>query len=133
MSRFVLPWALVACILVPVPTVAPAQPVVRQKYLRKGYWRTVETFVNSSATLVFLGPACCQVKLVSFPGTGGNQRQALDGVNLKTVKVGGARGLFGRVQVRVPADTTARYVVWPGDLVLSFQDLQKALELLRRL
>ncbi|MCI0462407.1 MAG: hypothetical protein L0Z62_36105 [Gemmataceae bacterium] len=131
MSRFVLLASLAACLMGLAPASASAQPVVREKSLKKGDWRTVETFVNSSATLIFLGPADCQVKLVSFPGTRGNQRQTLDGVNPKIVKVGGVRGLFGRVQVRVPENMTVRYVVWPGGLILGSEHIQKALELLR--
>jgi hypothetical protein len=109
--------------------------VVREKHLKPGDWRTVETFVNSSAKIIFLGPAGCRVKLVSFPGTKGNQRQVLDGVNPKIVKVSGLRGLFGRVQVRIPdamtEGVTVRYVVWPGELILGPVDIQKVLDLIR--
>jgi hypothetical protein len=131
MSRLVLLCVPVVCVIGLVPTPAAAKPVVREKTIKKGAWRTVETFVNSSATIFFLSPANCQVKLVSFPGTKGNQRQTLDGVKIKTVKVGGVRGLFGRVQVRASETTTVRYVVWPGDLILGPVDTLKVLELLR--
>jgi hypothetical protein len=133
MSRFVLLSSVAAFLVGLAPALASAQPVVIEKYLRKGDWRTVETFINSSATVVFIGPANCQVKLVSFPGHPGSQRQTLDGMTARSVKVGGLGGLFGRVQVRVPEDMAVRYVVWPGGTILSSDDIRQALDLLRGL
>ena len=92
----------------------PAAEVFREKFVRAGDWRTLETFFNASGTAFFLHPRGAQIKVrygVGFLGFD-RQKQTLDGINEKSLSVGGA-GTYAqaRMQIQVSSDTWVRYVV----------------------
>ena len=92
--------------------------VTRIKFVTEGGWRTLETFLNASATGVFDKPAGAVIKVrygVGFLGFD-RQKQTLDGRNPRRLEVGSAGSLArARMQIRVDRDTDVTYtVILPG-------------------
>ena len=85
--------------------------------VRAGGWRTLESYWNTSGTAFFRMPAGAQIKVrygVGFLGVD-SMKQRLDGVNTKTLRVGGGSLAYARMQIKVQTDTNVTYDLYPGD------------------
>lgn len=92
------------------------QPIVKSKRIKKGGWRTLESFWNSQADIVFRKPAGAKVKVRYGVGSlaKDRQKQTLPGNKPLLVEVGKYSVLRARVQIYVEADTDVTYSVYPG-------------------
>jgi hypothetical protein len=82
---------------------------VREKFVRSGDWRTLETFWNVTTTAWFQKPAGAEVKIL-------RQRQRLDGSTVKRLVISRWSVFTARLQIRVTNDTAVIYVVEAGDV-----------------
>jgi hypothetical protein len=92
---------------------------IRQKSVRAGDWRTLETFWNVTTTGFFQAPAGAQIKIRyggGWPFGSDSQRQTLDGSSIKRLVVGKASLVVARMQIRTSSDTTVVYAVEPGNV-----------------
>ena len=84
----------------------------RGKLVKAGDWRTLESGWNVSFSCRFLRPAGAQIKIRYGSGWWlgrDSQKQTLDGVNAKSVNVGGGSLVYARVQIKVPSDIVVDY------------------------
>ncbi len=91
---------------------------VRQKFVRSGEWRTLETFWNVTTTAWFQKPEGAEVK-IRYSGWwfgADRQRQRLDGSTVRRLVVSRWSVFTARLQIRVHSDGTVRYVVEPGNV-----------------
>ncbi len=103
--------------LPPKDNFLPPEPVVRRWHVKKGGWRTLETFWNAKATIVIRGPKGAEVKIrygVIFGKD--SQKKKLDGSRPVKLTVGTASLVRARFQIRVPFDTDIAYYVYPGKI-----------------
>lgn len=86
--------------------------IVKNKFVRKGDWRTLESGWNSEFGCLFRDPSGAQVKLRKGLGWLGwdSQKKTLNGFD-KSIDVRGA--VYSRVQIKVLQDTEVRYVYKP--------------------
>jgi hypothetical protein len=91
---------------------------VREKFVRAGDWRTLETFWNVTTTAWFQSPAGAEVKIRYSGWLFGvdRQRQRLDGVTVRRLVISRWSLFTARLQIRVLEDTAVIYVVEPGDV-----------------
>ncbi|MFP5417145.1 MAG: hypothetical protein ACLGHZ_09810 [Actinomycetes bacterium] len=91
---------------------------VREKFVRAGDWRTLETFWNVTTTAWFQRPAGAEVKIRYSGGWVGvdRQRQRLDGVTVKRLAISRWSLFTARLQIRTQQDTAVIYVVEPGNV-----------------
>ena len=91
---------------------------VREKHVRAGDWRTLETFWNVTSTAWFQGPAGAEVKIRYSGWLVGvdRQRQRLDGVAVKRLVISRWSLVTARLQMRTSQDATVVYVVEPGNV-----------------
>lgn len=85
--------------------------VTRNKFVRTGGWRTLESGWNAVFSCMFRDPAGAQVKVRYGDGWGlgrDSQKKTLDGSN-KSVNVTRASLAYARVQIKVQRDTEVRY------------------------
>lgn len=90
------------------------------KLIRKGDWRTVETFWNAKGTAFFRAPAGAKIKVrygVGFLGFD-SQSQTLNGSDYKRLDVGDGSIAYARMQVKVTQDTEITYAAYGGGLAL---------------
>lgn len=88
--------------------------VVRQKLVRAGDWRTLESFWNTSAEGFFVAPAGAEIKVRygdGWPVGKDSQKQRLDGMSQKKLEVGKASLVYARMQMRVAQDTQVTYTI----------------------
>lgn len=87
--------------------------VARTKYVQAGDWRTLEWFWNASGTAYFLHPAGARIKVRYGVGWFGfdRQKQTLDGINTKTLSVGGGSIARARMQMKVTQSVHVNYSV----------------------
>ncbi|MSP13722.1 MAG: hypothetical protein EXR62_12295 [Chloroflexi bacterium] len=86
--------------------------VERSKFVKAGDWRTLESGWNATFSCMFRAPAGAQVKVRygnGWPFGKDSQKQTLDGINNKSVNVGGASLVYARVQIKVQQDATVNY------------------------
>ena len=91
---------------------------VREKFVRSGDWRTLETFWNVTTTAWFQKPAGAEVK-IRYSGWwfgADRQRQRLDGSTVKRLVISRWSVFTARLQIRVSNDTAVIYVVEAGDV-----------------
>jgi hypothetical protein len=91
---------------------------LREKLVRAGDWRTLETFWNVTTTAFFRDPAGAEVK-VRYSGWffgADRQRKTLDGTQIKRVVISRWSVFTARLQIRVNRDTTVVYDVEPGNV-----------------
>ncbi|NLP85175.1 hypothetical protein HF576_15105 [Microbacterium sp. CFH 90308] len=91
---------------------------VREKFVRAGDWRTLETFWNVSTTAWLQMPAGAEVK-IRYSGWwfgADRQRTRLDGTTVKRLVISRWSVFTARLQMKVPADTAVIYVVEPGNV-----------------
>ncbi len=90
--------------------------IVRDKFVKAGDWRTLESGWNSAFSCLFQAPAGAQIKIRyggGWPLGRDSQKQTLDGTNNKSVSVGRASLVYARVQMKVKKDTQVRYTYIP--------------------
>lgn len=94
--------------------------------MRRGEWRTLETFWNVTDTIFFKGPAGAQIKVRFSGGFVGfdRQRQTLDSPTVKKLSVSKLSLLVARVQIRTQNDTDVTYAVEPGDVAQLSPEVQ---------
>jgi hypothetical protein len=81
-----------------------------QAYIRAGDWRTLESCLNCPEIRAhFLAPRGAQIKIRKGIGWFGwdSQKQTLNGVDLKTLSMGGL--IYQRMQIKVPSSTYVAY------------------------
>jgi hypothetical protein len=83
---------------------------VRTKYVKKGKWRTLETYIGPLATGTgyFLYPARAQIKLRCgvWPFGSNKQEQTRDGINVKMLRMSKSCSyVLGRMQMKVQQST----------------------------
>lgn len=91
---------------------------VREKFVRAGDWRTLETFWNATTTAWFHKPEGAEVK-IRYSGWwfgADRQRQRLDGTAVKRLVVSRWSVFTARLQIKVQSDIVVLYVVEPGDV-----------------
>lgn len=87
--------------------------VDRVGYVQAGDWRTLETFWNTSATGYFYFPAGAQIKVRYGVGWFGydSDKQTLDGLSTKVLRVGGASVLRARIQMKFGRSLYVNYTI----------------------
>jgi hypothetical protein len=83
---------------------------VFRPYVKEGKWRTLESCWNCPEIVAFfVAPSGALIKVRKGVGWLGwdSQRQTLDGVNTKTLSLGGI--IFERMQIKVPDSTYVTY------------------------
>jgi hypothetical protein len=87
--------------------------VDRIGYVQAGDWRTLETFWNTSATGYFYFPAGAQIKVRYGVGWFGydSDKQTLDGLSTKVLRVGGASALRARMQMKFGRSLYVNYTI----------------------
>jgi hypothetical protein len=85
----------------------------RVRYVQAGDWRTLETFWNVSATGYFYFPAGAQIKVRYGIGWFGYdaQKQTLDGLSTKILRVSGASILRARMQMKFGRNAYVYYTI----------------------
>ena len=90
-------------------------------YVKKGKWRTLESCWNCPEIVAyFVAPSGAQIKVRKGVGWLGwdSQKQTLNGVDTKTLSLGGI--IFERMQIKVPDSTYVTYTRCAvGSLALS--------------
>lgn len=93
------------------------------KFIRKGDWRTVETFWNAKGTAFFRTPVGTKIKVrygVGFLGFD-RQEQTLNGSDYKRLGVGTGSVSYARMQVKVAQDTEITYDAYGDGLEFHYQ------------
>ena len=90
----------------------------RTKSVKAGKWRTLETFWNITTSVFFRGPSGARIR-IRYAASIDRQKQTLDGINIKRLKVGKWSFFVARVQIHVQKDTQVSYDVWPGDVAVT--------------
>ena len=88
--------------------------VTKQKLVKAGDWRTLESFWNASADGLFMAPAGAEIKIRyggGWPFGSDAQRQRLDGVHQKKLSVGKASLVYARMQMKVSQDAQVTYTI----------------------
>ncbi len=91
--------------------------VQKTKRIKRGGWRTVESGWNSKFSMTFFMPKGAQIKVRyggGWPTGWDSQKQTLDGVNIKLLKITASSIIYARVQVYVQQDTDVAYTYYPG-------------------
>jgi hypothetical protein len=88
------------------------------KHVKKGGRRTLESFWNAKADIVFVRPAGATVKIrygstKKYLGKD-RQKQRLQGNQAVVLKVGSYSAVRARVQIYVERDTDVTYYLYPG-------------------
>lgn len=91
---------------------------IREKTVKSGDWRTLESFWNVTTTAFFEAPAGAEIKIrygASFFAVD-RQRQKLDGMTTKRLAVSRWSAVAARIQIRTKEDGVVRYAVEPGNV-----------------
>jgi hypothetical protein len=90
--------------------------MLRTREIKRGKWRTVETFWNAGAIAYFRAPAGARIKVRYGVGWFGfdRQKQVLDGNDFKKLSVGRGSIARARFQVKVEQTQNVTYDVYPG-------------------
>lgn len=89
---------------------------IRNKTIKAGDWRTLETYWNATGHAYFRAPANAQIKVrygVGFLGKD-RQKQTLDGSTVKSIEIGIWSVAYARIQIKVPQDTPISYLACSG-------------------
>jgi len=86
---------------------------IREKFVKKGKWRTMEWFFNSNGVTFFKAPNDASIKVRYGVGWLGKdrQKQKLDGGTYKKLQVGKSSLLRARMQIKVKENTNVTYYV----------------------
>lgn len=91
---------------------------VREKFVRAGDWRTLETFWNVTTTAWFQGPPRAEVKIRYSGWLFGvdRQNQRLNGSTVHRLVISRWSLFTARLQMKTKEDTVVLYVVEPGNV-----------------
>ena len=86
---------------------------VKNKFIKKGKWTTIEFFLNANGVTFFRQPNEAHIKVRYGVGWLGKdrQKQKLDGKTYKKLKVGKWSLTRARMQIKVKKDTLVTYYV----------------------
>lgn len=86
---------------------------IREVFVKKGKWKTVEQFFNANGVAFFKAPEDASIKVRYGVGWLGKDRQKkkLDGRTYKKLKVGKYSLLRARMQIKVKKNTMITYYV----------------------
>ena len=88
--------------------------MTKTRYVEVGAWRTLERFWGSSGRAVFVRPARAEVKVRYGSWLGQDrQRQTLDGLQPRELKVGFESIAYARMQIIVPRSIQVTYELNP--------------------
>ena len=95
--------------------------MLRTKHVKKGDWRTLESFWNAKGTAFFRAPAGAQIKVRYGVGWFGKdrQKQTLNGTEYKRLSVGSWSVTRARMQIKVKESTNVTYDIIPGGIALT--------------
>lgn len=89
----------------------------KTKFVKRGAWRTLESGWNAQFWVSFFSPKGAQIKVRyggGWPFGWDSQKQTLDGIQIKWVKVTRSSLVYARVQIYVQRDVDISYVYYPG-------------------
>ena len=92
--------------------------MIRVKYVKRGRWRTLETFWNVKGTAFFRAPNGAKIRVRYGFGTN-RQKQTLNGRDYKKLSVGGWSFFYARMQMRVSRSTKVTYDVYSGGVAIT--------------
>ncbi|GEM_PF-763413 len=86
---------------------------IREKFVKKGKWRTLEWFFNANGVAFFKAPKDASIKVRYGVGWLGKDRQKkkLDGGTYKKLNVGKWSLTRARMQIKVKEDSRVTYYV----------------------
>ena len=86
---------------------------IREKMVKKGKWRTMESFFNANGVAFFKSPKDASIKVRYGAGWFGKdrQKQKLDGGTYKKLSVGKWSLARARMQIKVKEDSRVIYYV----------------------
>lgn len=95
---------------------------LREKYVKKGSWRTLESFWNARGAAFFKAPAGARIKVRYGVGWFGKdrQKQTLNGYDYKKLDVGAWSVTYARMQMKLSSSTYVTYLVCPGGIGTAF-------------
>jgi hypothetical protein len=91
--------------------------IQKTKHVTAGGWRTLESGWNVKFWMTFFMPKGAQIKVRNgggWPFGWDSQKQTLDGINVKILKVEGSSIVYSRVQVYVQHEVDITYIYYPG-------------------
>ena len=88
--------------------------MTKTRFVEVGAWTTLERFWGSSGRAVFVRPARAEIKVRYGSWLGQDrQRQTLDGLRHRELKVGFESIAYARMQIIVPRSTEVTYELKP--------------------
>jgi hypothetical protein len=92
----------------------------RQKYVKSGDWRTLESYWNATGHAWFSAPVGAEIKVLYGVGwfSKDRQKQKLDGTN-KSLAIGAWSVTYARMQMKVPTSRNVTYLVCSGGVAKS--------------
>jgi hypothetical protein len=96
--------------------------VARQKHVKAGAWRTLESYWNATGHGFFREPAGSEIKVVYGASwlSKDRQKQRLDGITVKKLEIGAWSVAYARIQIKVAQDTDVNYLSCSGGIAKSF-------------
>lgn len=96
--------------------------MIRTVHVRRGDWRTLESFFNATGMAVFKAPRGAVIKVRYGVGWLGKdrQKQTLDGQTEKKLEIGSWSVTVARIQIKVERDTDVTYYAGPGGVAVNF-------------
>lgn len=100
---------------------APDVCILRQKRVKAGDWRTLESYWNATGHGYFREPAGSEIKVVYGASwlSKDRQKQRLDGLNIKKLEIGTWSVAYARIQIKVSQDTDVNYLACSGGVAKS--------------
>ncbi|NND33612.1 MAG: hypothetical protein HKN76_13560 [Saprospiraceae bacterium] len=100
--------------------------MIRTKFIKKGKWRTIESFFNTGGMAYFRNPAGASIKVRYGIGWFGKdrQKQKLTGTSYKRLTVGKWSLTGARMQIKVSTDTEVTYDVVPAESPLGVPSIR---------
>lgn len=90
--------------------------MTKTRYVEVGVWTTLERLWGRTGRAVFVGPARAEIKVRygNGPGLGTDrQRQTLDGLHPRELRVGVWSLVYARMQILVPRSREVTYDFYP--------------------
>jgi hypothetical protein len=118
--------ALLTTMVVPTQALealeAPDICILRQKHVKAGAWRTLESYWNATGHGYFREPAGAEIKVLYGASwlSKDRQKQRLDGINIKKLEIGAWSVSYARIQIKVSQDTDVNYLSCSGGIAKSF-------------
>ena len=89
----------------------------KTRFVDFGAWATLEWFWGRQGRAVFVGPARADIKVRCGNGRGLGQdlqRQTLDGLHARELRIGLWSLVYARMQILVPGSREVTYDFYPG-------------------